>query len=58
MAEGQNRLGGWSYEEGKKISVRAHFVNRVFEKIFSMGTSYFLHHAAVILSECEESERG
>ena len=33
----------------RSVGVHVHFVNSVFEKIFSMGTSYFLHHAAVIL---------
>jgi hypothetical protein len=34
---------------GCRKKSHAHFVNSVFEKIFSIGTSYFLHHAAVIL---------
>jgi hypothetical protein len=38
----------------KKMS-HAHFVSSVFEKIFSIGTSCFLHHAAVILRSVGET---
>lgn len=33
-----------------------HFCINVLEKIFSIGTSCFLHHAAVILNNISSSE--
>jgi hypothetical protein len=33
----------------QKRGDHAHFVNSLFENTFSIGTSCFLHHAAVIL---------
>jgi hypothetical protein len=42
----------------KHVFAHAHFVNSVFEKIFSIGTSYFLHHAAVILKCDPKREKG
>ena len=40
-----------SKEKRRKKKHNVHFVISVFEKIFSIGTSCFLHHAAVILGK-------
>ena len=53
IVEEQYQLGCGSTKRGGKIQ-RSH---SVFEKIFAMGTPYFLHHIAVTLSKWEESER-